>query len=50
MNLFAGRPGARRWKQALNGKCQAPRELAELLVLVDELEQLGQVHDRRRAG
>ena len=50
MNLFAGRPGARRWKQALNGKCQAPRKLAELLTLVDELEQLGHAHDRRRAG
>ncbi|KIG16278.1 tRNA dihydrouridine synthase A [Enhygromyxa salina] len=38
MNLFAGRPGARRWKQALNGKCQAPVGLEELHALALELD------------
>ncbi|PRP90417.1 tRNA dihydrouridine(20/20a) synthase DusA [Enhygromyxa salina] len=40
MNLFAGRPGARRWKQALNRKCQAPVELRELHTLALELASL----------
>lgn len=40
MNLFAARPGARRWKQALNRKCQAPSELDELHTLALELAGL----------
>jgi tRNA-dihydrouridine synthase A len=40
MNLFAGRPGARRWKQALNHKCQAPTGLCDLNTLASELAGL----------
>ena len=43
MNLFAGRPGARRWKQALNRKCQAPNQdggLGQLEALALELAGL----------
>ncbi|WP_106393592.1 tRNA dihydrouridine(20/20a) synthase DusA [Enhygromyxa salina] len=41
MNLFAGWPGARRWKRALNAKCQAPTQLGELVELAAELERRG---------
>jgi tRNA-dihydrouridine synthase A len=47
MNLFAARPGARRWKRALNAKCQAPAGLDELRELAVELEQLGEAQARR---
>jgi tRNA-dihydrouridine synthase A len=50
MNLFAARPGARRWKRTLNGKCQDPRDLAELLELVDELETLAAVRESTSAA
>ena len=49
MNLFATRPGARRWKQTLNAKCQDPRGLAELVALAEETERQGLEHDQRRA-
>jgi hypothetical protein len=39
-NLFVGRPNARRWKQAVNGKCQRPRELDQLIELARELDAL----------
>ncbi|MFO7564525.1 MAG: tRNA dihydrouridine(20/20a) synthase DusA [Enhygromyxa sp.] len=39
-NLFAGQPNARRWKQAINGKCQRPQALAELVELAGELDAL----------
>jgi tRNA-dihydrouridine synthase A len=37
-NLFVGQPNARRWKQAVNEKCQRPRGLEQLLELARELE------------
>ena len=50
MNLFTGRPGARRWKQALNAKCQDPTALDELHALALELDDLGRERDRERSG
>jgi len=38
LNLFAGQHDARRWKRRVSDKCQAPRELAELVTLAGELE------------
>ncbi len=38
-NLFVGQPNARRWKQAVNGKCRDPRALDELVALAHELER-----------
>jgi tRNA-dihydrouridine synthase A len=32
-NLFCGQPNARRWKQAVNAKCQQPQNLDELVEL-----------------
>lgn len=48
MNLFAARPGARRWKRTLNGKCQAPTGLDELREFAVELELHGEARARRR--
>lgn len=39
-NLFVGQPNARRWKQAVNEKCQRPRALEQLLLLAHELEDV----------
>jgi tRNA-dihydrouridine synthase A len=36
-NLFLGCPGTRRWKQAVNEKCQAPTRMVELAVLADAI-------------
>jgi tRNA-dihydrouridine synthase A len=36
-NLFVGRPGTRRWKQAVNAKCRAPTRLSELTELADTI-------------
>jgi tRNA-dihydrouridine synthase A len=36
LNLFVGRPGSRRWKQAVADRCRAPAELAQLVTLADE--------------
>jgi tRNA-dihydrouridine synthase A len=41
-NLFVGVAHAKRWKQAVNRKCQAPRDLDELVVLADQLEPSSQ--------
>lgn len=38
-NLFAGRPNARRWKQAVNEQCQRPRALEQLTELARALDQ-----------
>ncbi len=40
LNLFVGRPGTRRWKQAVADKCRTPDRLGELVGLARELEQL----------
>jgi tRNA-dihydrouridine synthase A len=37
-NLFVGQPNARRWKQAVNDKCQRPHALEQLTELALELE------------
>ena len=37
-NLFVGQPNSKRWKQAVNAKCQAPRALEQLVALADEIE------------
>ena len=36
-NLFVGVPNAKRWKQAVNGKCQAATGLGELVALAQSL-------------
>lgn len=50
LNLFAGRPDARRWKRIVSGKCQAPSGLDELITLADELEDYGRAKDRETAA
>ena len=54
MNLFAARPGAKRWKQQLNHFCQTrcteTEQLATLVGLAEELETLGRERDLRRAA
>jgi tRNA-dihydrouridine synthase A len=40
LNLYVGRPGARRWKQALAQQCRAPTSLGELVTLAGELDAL----------
>jgi tRNA-dihydrouridine synthase A len=39
-NLFVGQQNARRWKQAVNEKCQRPHALESLVELARELETL----------
>lgn len=40
LNLYVGRPGTRRWKQALAQQCRSPTKLGELITLADELDAL----------
>lgn len=39
-NLFVGQPNARRWKQAVNEKCQRPHALEQLLQIAAEIEDM----------
>jgi tRNA-dihydrouridine synthase A len=40
LNLYVGRPGTRRWKQALAQQCRSPTKLSELVALAAELDAL----------
>lgn len=41
LNLYVGRPGSRRWKQALAQQCRSPTALGELATLAAELDAIG---------
>ncbi|MFV8755588.1 tRNA dihydrouridine(20/20a) synthase DusA [Nannocystaceae bacterium ST9] len=40
LNLYVGRPGTRRWKQALAQQCRSPTSLGELAMLAAELDAI----------